>query len=160
MLPIGNRGESATCEKLGFSWVLREIDPRHPACLWSASPAKKPRGGNAALPSNPATAMFRLSKLFLTLFAVVAVGQSASADDWMFHGSAYSYSPRWGREVGADRFSRGPYYTSQFGGVVRSGYRNLNSNLGGGWGRGGGGGTWDHNSVFESWYQMSGQYSY
>jgi hypothetical protein len=106
----------------------------------------------------PATAMFRLSKLFLTLFAVLAVGQSASADDWMFHGSAYSYSPRWGREVGADRFSRGPYYTSQFGGVVRSGYRNLNSNLGGGWGRGGG--TWDHNSVFESWYQMSGQYSY
>lgn len=104
--------------------------------------------------------MFRLSKLILTLAAVTAVGQSAAADDWMFHGSAYSHSPRWGREVGADRFSRGPYYTPQSGGFYRSGYRNLNSNLGGGWGWGSGGTTWDHNSVVEGWYQFGGQYSY
>lgn len=115
---------------------------------------------NCSTPFKPASAMLRLSKLFLTLFAVVAFGQSASADDWMFHGSAYSHSPRWGREVGADRFSRGPYYTPQSGGFYRSGYRNLNSNLGGGWGWGGGGTTWDHNSVVEGWYQFGGQYSY
>ncbi len=105
--------------------------------------------------------MFRLSKMLLTVAVVALVlsGESVQADDWMFHPSAYSHSPRWGREVGANRFSRGPYYTPQSGGFYRAGYRNLNSNLGGG-GWGWGGGTYDHHSVFESWYQMGGQFTY
>jgi hypothetical protein len=98
--------------------------------------------------------MVRLVLLTLALFVAAATGNSVRADDWIYRGSAYSYSPRWGYEVGANRFARGPYYTPQYGGVIRSGYRHLNGNVGGrGW-------SWDHSSHFESWFQVGGQYSY
>ena len=86
--------------------------------------------------------------------AFLASGRTAGADDWIFHESAYSYSPRWGQEFGPNRFARGPYYTPQYGGFIRSGYRNLNSNVGGrGW-------NGDYSNHFESWYQVGEQYSY
>jgi hypothetical protein len=96
---------------------------------------------------------FLAAAVFVSV-AFLASGGSVRADDWMFHRSAYSYSPRWGQEHGPNRFARGPYYTPQFGGVVRSGYRHLNTNVGGrGW-------SGDYSSHFESWYQVGGQYSY
>ena len=102
--------------------------------------------------------MNRFVRTFAVVVALLGMGRPAMADDWMFHDSAYSYSPRRGVEFGPDRFSRGPYYTPQYGGFIRSGFRNLHGGAGG-WG-GWGGGAWDYSNHFESWWQFGGQYSY
>jgi hypothetical protein len=107
--------------------------------------------------------MRRYLILSMVLLATVVFVDAANADDWMFHGSAYSHSPKWGREVGPNRFSRGPYYTPQYGGYYRSGYRHLYGNgggWGGGWGGGCGGGSGDFSNYFESWWQTGGQFIY
>jgi hypothetical protein len=108
--------------------------------------------------------MLRALVIAAVLTTSVVFARSASADDWMFQPSAYSYSPRRGVEFGPDRFSRGPYYGPQYGAFYRSGYRNLHT---GGWGYGGGwGGGWggwgggDYGNVNESWFQTGEQYMY
>lgn len=105
--------------------------------------------------------MLRRSPLFAAFLFVAFTCGAARADDWMFRGSAYSYSPRSGQEFGANRFTRGPYYSPQYGGYYRGGYRNLHGGVGGwGGGWGGWGGSWDYSNHYETWWQTGEMWTY
>jgi hypothetical protein len=100
--------------------------------------------------------MVRCVILFAAILFIAATSSTVRADDWIYHGSAYSHSPRWGREVGPNRFTRGPYYSPQSGGFYRGGYRNT---YGGGW-SGGWGGGWNYDNHAESWWQTGSMWTY
>jgi hypothetical protein len=87
------------------------------------------------------------------ILALAMLAPTASAGEWMFKRSNYSYSPARGEEFGPNRFARGPYYSQPHGAVVRSGYRHLRGYPYGGWGYG-----WDNYHLFESWIQFGEQF--
>ncbi len=97
--------------------------------------------------------MKRITTLLVLAAALMpTTAATAGAADWMFKRSNYSYSPYRGSAHGANRFARGPYYSRPRGFIVRSGYRNLHSQITVG------GQTTDHLNLMESWVQYAEQF--
>ena len=96
--------------------------------------------------------MKQFATLLVMAAAILVTTNSASAADWMFKRSNYSYSPYRGQVHGPNRYARGPYYSRPRGFVVRSGYRHMHSHITVG------GQSTDHLNLTESWVQFGEQF--
>ncbi len=96
--------------------------------------------------------MKRLARLLIACLLFGSIAPAASAESWIFQRSYYSHDPITAVRIGRPAVSGGPYYTRPQGAFVRSGYRNMQSNIVVG------GAVYDHLNVWESWIQTGEQF--